>query len=79
MVQELMGNYADEAGLSNMNVTPHSARRSFGTHLYNATGDLYLVADTLHHRSIQTTRRYTKTNEDNKRKAQKYSSELFEK
>ena len=77
MVQELVGTYATEAGLSNMNVTPHSARRSFGTHLYNMTGDLYLVADTLHHQSIQTTRRYAKMSEDNKRKAQKYSSDLF--
>ena len=77
MVQELVGTYAIEAGLSNMNVTPHSARRSFGTHLYNMTGDLYLVADTLHHQSIQTTRRYAKISEDNKRKVQKYSSDLF--
>ncbi len=77
MIQEMISTYSKEAGLSNMNITPHSARRSYGTHLYNATGDLYLVADALHHRSIQTTRRYAKMSEENKRKAQKISSELF--
>ncbi len=78
MVQELIGRYGKEAGL-NVNVTPHSARRSYGTYLYENTGDIYLVADTLHHKSIQTTRRYAKMSEDHKRKAQKLSSELFRK
>ena len=78
MVQEMMNTYSKEAGI-NMKVTPHTARRTFGTALYDASGDLYLVADSLHHSSIQTTRRYAKMSEDHKRMAQKLSSGLFTK
>lgn len=76
MVQELVGRYARESGI-NANVTPHSARRTLGTFLYENTNDIYLVADTLHHKSIQTTRRYAKMSEDHKRKAQALSSDLL--
>ena len=78
MVQELISTCGKEAGL-NFRITPHTARRSYGTSLYENSGDIDLVADSLHHRSIQTTRRYIKKSEDNKRKAQKLSSELFKK
>lgn len=36
-------------------ITPHTLRRSFGTELYNQTGDIYMVADALGHRNVQVT------------------------
>ena len=76
-IQEMISKYAGLACLSNMHVTPHTARRSFGTFLYEESGDIDMVADALNHKSIQTTRRYIKSREGNKRKAQKLASGLF--
>lgn len=40
------------------NVTPHTMRRTFGTALYNKTGDIDLVANVLGHSSVNTTAQY---------------------
>lgn len=40
------------------NVTPHTMRRTYGTALYNETGDINLVANTLGHSSVNTTAQY---------------------
>ena len=78
-VQSMIKNYAKKAGL-NMKITPHAMRRTFGTNLYENTSDIYLVADALHHSSIETTRKhYAKMNKDHKRIAAKVSSNLFKK
>ena len=51
-------------------ITPHKLRSTFGTNLYNETGDIYLVADTLGHKDVNTTRKhYAGMKEANKRKA----------
>ena len=39
-------------------ITPHKLRSTFGTQLYQETGDLYLVAETLGHSSVETSKRY---------------------
>jgi site-specific recombinase XerD len=36
-------------------MSPHKLRSTFGTNLYRATGDIYLVADVLGHTDINTT------------------------
>lgn len=78
-VELLIKNYAEKAGL-NMKVTPHSLRRTFGTNLYEETSDIYLVADALHHSSVETTKKhYARMSKDHKRIAAKKSSTLFEK
>lgn len=41
-------------------VTPHKLRSTFATNLYEATGDIYIVADCLGHSNPQTTQRYAK-------------------
>lgn len=77
-VEEMIQNYARKAGL-NTKVTPHALRRSFGTYLYDATGDIYLVADALHHSSVETTKKhYARMSKDHKRIAAKESSGLFD-
>lgn len=39
-------------------ITPHKLRSTFGTKIYNDTGDIYLTADLLGHSSVDTTKRY---------------------
>jgi site-specific recombinase XerD len=51
-------------------ITPHKLRSTFGTNLYQETGDIYLVADTLGHKDVNTTRKhYAGMKDENKRKA----------
>lgn len=53
-------------------ITPHKLRSTYGTALYNETGDIYLVADVLGHKDVNTTRRhYAAMQEDNRRRAAK--------
>ena len=50
-------------------ITPHKLRSTYGTRLYTETGDIYIVADVLGHRDVNTTKRhYAAINEDNRRK-----------
>ena len=39
-------------------ITPHKLRSTFGTNLYRATGDIYVVADILGHRDVNTTKKH---------------------
>ena len=51
-------------------VTPHKLRSTYGTRLYNATGDIYIVADVLGHRDVNTTKKhYAAINEEKRRDA----------
>lgn len=45
----------------------HDLRHTFGTWLYERTGDLKLVKDVLHHADIRTSLRYTHTTKDSQR------------
>lgn len=54
------------------NITPHKLRSTYGTTLYQETGDIYLVADVLGHKDVNTTRKhYAAMKDANKRKASK--------
>lgn len=51
-------------------ITPHKLRSTFGTQLYRNTGDIYVVADVLGHRDVNTTKRhYAAITEDIRRSA----------
>ncbi|MBR5192185.1 MAG: tyrosine-type recombinase/integrase [Clostridia bacterium] len=51
-------------------ITPHKLRSTFGTNLYRQTGDIYIVADCLGHKDVNTTKRhYAAINEENRKKA----------
>ncbi len=53
-------------------ITPHKLRSTYGTNLYQETGDIYLVADVLGHKDVNTTRKHYAAMQDyNKRKAAK--------
>ena len=49
-------------------ITPHKLRSTYGTELYRETGDIYIVADVLGHRDVNTTRKhYAAITEDHRR------------
>lgn len=51
-------------------ITPHKLRTTYGTQLYQETGDIYLVADVLGHKDVNTTRKhYAKMDDQRKRMA----------
>ena len=53
-------------------ISPHKLRSTYGTALYRETGDIYLVADVLGHRDVNTTRKhYAAVSEDRRRLAAK--------
>lgn len=39
-------------------ITPHKLRSTYGTTLYQETGDIYLVADVLGHKDVNTTKKH---------------------
>lgn len=57
-VQNLVKKYAALAAPLKPKISPHKLRSTFATNLYNETGDIYLVADTLGHSSVDTTRKH---------------------
>lgn len=57
-VQNLVKKYAMTAAPLKPRISPHKLRSTFATNLYNATGDIYLVADVLGHSSVDTTRKH---------------------
>lgn len=51
-------------------ITPHKLRSTFGTNLYKETGDIYVVADVLGHKDVNTTKKYyAAINDDIRRNA----------
>jgi len=54
-------------------ITPHKLRSTFGTSLYRETGDIYMVADFLGHKDVNTTKKhYAAISEDSRRNAIKH-------
>lgn len=49
-------------------ITPHKLRSTYGTALYRETGDIYLVADVLGHKDVNTTRKHYAAMDDNRRR-----------
>lgn len=71
-VENLVKKYAKT--VTNLkNITPHKLRSTYGTNLYRETGDIYLVADVLGHKDVNTTRKhYAQIEDERRRKAAKY-------
>ena len=49
-------------------ITPHKLRSTYGTALYQETGDIYLVADVLGHRDVNTTKKHYAALDDARRR-----------
>jgi len=68
-VENLVKKYASRV-TSLKKITPHKLRSTYGTELYRATDDIYLVADVLGHKDVNTTRKhYAAQADDRKRSA----------
>jgi len=50
-------------------ITPHKLRSTFGTNLYRETNDIYMVADFLGHKDVNTTRKHYASISDDKRRS----------
>ena len=56
--------------MSVWNTQPNLLRRTYGTALYNRTSDIYMVADVLGHKDVNTTvKHYAAIEEEHKRQA----------
>lgn len=70
-VENLVTEYASQV-TTFKHITPHKLRSTYGTALYQQTGDIYLVADVLGHNDVNTTKKhYAAIGDDRKRKAAK--------
>ena len=49
-------------------ITPHKLRSTYGTALYQETGDIYLVADVLGHKDVNTTKKHYAAMDDSRRR-----------
>ncbi len=68
-VENMVKKYAKQV-TPNKKITPHKLRSTYGTSLYKETGDIYLVADVLGHKDVNTTKKhYAAIDEDRRRKA----------
>lgn len=56
-IQEMVKKFSKEA-VPNKNISPHKMRSTYGTALYEQTGDIRLVADVLGHQDVTTTARH---------------------
>ncbi len=71
-VENMVKKYALVAAPLKKKISPHKLRSTFGTNLYQETGDIYLVADALGHSDVNTTRRhYAAMTDQRKREAAK--------
>jgi integrase/recombinase XerC len=66
-LQHLVKKYARLA-VPLKNISPHKLRSTYGTMLYEETGDIYLVADVLGHKDINTTRKHYAAIDEERRK-----------
>ncbi len=67
-VENMVKKYASQ--ITNKRITPHKLRSTYGTALYKETGDIYLVADVLGHKDVNTTKKhYAAIDEDRRRSA----------
>lgn len=68
-VENMVKKYARQV-TPNKKITPHKLRSTYGTSLYKETGDIYLVADVLGHKDVNTTKKhYAAIDEDRRRSA----------
>ena len=70
-VEKLVKKYAQNV-TTLKKITPHKLRSTFGTNLYQESGDIYLVAYVLGHKDVNTTRKHYAAQDDaNRRRAAK--------
>ncbi|MDO4518951.1 MAG: tyrosine-type recombinase/integrase [Eubacteriales bacterium] len=66
-VENLVKKYSREI-TTTKKITPHKLRSTYGTALYQETGDIYLVADVLGHKDVNTTKKHYAALDDARRR-----------
>ena len=66
-VENLVKKYASQI-TTTKKITPHKLRSTYGTALYQETGDIYLVADVLGHADVNTTKKHYAAIDDHRRR-----------
>ena len=67
-IENMVKKYAKRV-TPNKKITPHKLRSTYGTALYKETGDIYLVADVLGHKDVNTTKKHYSAIDDNRRRS----------
>lgn len=67
-VENLVKKYARQI-TSTKKITPHKLRSTYGTSLYQETNDIYLVADVLGHKDVNTTKKHYAAMDDARRRS----------
>ena len=50
-------------------ITPHKLRSTYGTNLYHETNDIYIVAEVLGHKDVNTTKKHYAAIDDDVRRS----------
>ena len=66
-VENLVNEYTSQI-TTFKHITPHKLRSTYGTALYQQTGDIYLVAEVLGHNDVNTTRKHYAAMDDSRRR-----------
>ncbi len=66
-VENLVKKYSKQV-TTTKKITPHKLRSTYGTALYQETGDIYLVADVLGHKDVNTTKKHYAALDDSRRR-----------
>lgn len=73
-IYNIVKRYADTI---DKNITPHKLRATYGTHLYNKTGDIYFVQQCMGHSSPKVTELYIREKKENTKKASDIMDKLL--
>jgi len=76
-VQMLVEKYA-RVSVPLKHISPHKLRSTYGTMLYQQTSDIYLVADVLGHKDVNTTRKHYAAMDEQRRKMAAHAVTLQE-
>lgn len=67
-VERIVQKYTQDPSVTIKHITPHKLRSTFGTNLYQETGDIYLTSAALNHKSVSTTASHYSAIDDTRRK-----------
>jgi site-specific recombinase XerD len=73
-VYNVVKRYAEDV-IDDKNITPHKLRATYGTQLYNKTGDIYFVQECMGHSNPKVTELYVRDKKQNTKRA----SDIMEK
>ena len=68
-VLKMVHTYAKRCGIDYKNITPHKLRATYGTQLYDKTGDIHFVQECMGHSSPDTTQLYIRGDRKNSKRA----------